>query len=694
MYKKRKTENSRPFNYITFKPTQRGIFSEQVFGPLKNWLCQCNKKSSLNSIICSICFVEYTDSRVRRYRTGYIDLNYPIINFLYSNSSPNYLLYFLKIFNMKLTLLDIYKITFLTYDIVHENLTYKMNTICGNEIIKLNLDQLNLSTESLYLRFDLYNKKKLSTFVIKEKLKILRICESFIQTKTQCTWILFENFPIAPPTFRPIILKNLQKHYKKNKTITLDPLNHLYTGILILNKYILSSIEEFYTLLLNNILARCYLQELINSLLYYSTNNLENTSEKKILLKIEQSFDIIDLTKLDTYIKLNSLSKKKFILHDTIEKNIQNMDIKCTFFNKLNTLYFKALGGIIQKKKNKKKKIVKNYYQLKQPIKCFFDIFIGKKGFLKQHLLGKRVNFSGRAVITPDPFLKLNQCGLPYDIVLSFLFFHLKLILGINSKKLKQYIRQKSIYLWIISNFKIKQFFVLLNRAPTLHRINVQSFLPKLVLDNLIHINPFICPSFNADFDGDQMSVYLPLLESSQFEIKKLMQPFSNIFSFKTGQPIIKTIQDSVLGCFYLTLFFSNKFNQFIYFNNFYNILLAWYLGKLTIHTRIFFKCTSLKLFMTIKHSYKNKLIIKTFKNIVIKNKTLQLLFLFNEKIWIKHVLRYKYLKNYYYIYNNLGFYSCIQKLNKKYQIKNIFLETTPGRLIFTLSIINLNKII
>src|SRR6184192_1803899 len=193
-----------------------------------------------------------------------------------------------------------------------------------------------------------------------------------------------------------------------------------------------------------------------------------------------------------------------------------------------------------------------------RPLKSLSDMLKGKQGRFRQNLLGKRVDYSGRSVIVVGPKLKLHQCGLPKEIALElyqpFIIRKLKELGHADTiKSAKKMLERKDEEVWDILEEVIKNHPVLLNRAPTLHRMGIQAFEPTLIEGNAIRIHPLVCKGFNANFDGDQMAVHLPLSIEAQVEAHVLMMSTNNIFSPANGQPIISPSQDIVMGCYYLT---------------------------------------------------------------------------------------------------------------------------------------------
>src|SRR6188508_1112501 len=232
-----------------------------------------------------------------------------------------------------------------------------------------------------------------------------------------------------------------------------------------------------------------------------------------------------------------------------------------------------------------------------RPLKSLTDMIKGKQGRFRENLLGKRVDYSARSVIVVGPELKLHQCGLPKKIALElyqpFIIRKLKEHgLADTIKSAKKMLERRDPEVWDILEEVIYQHPVMLNRAPTLHRMGIQAFEPVLVEGNAIKIHPLVCKGFNADFDGDQMAVHLPLSIEAQTEAHVLMLAPNNIFSPANGSPIISPSQDIVLGIYYMTVDRENDKGQYSMFNNVHEAILAYDLGKIRMHSRIFVRLT------------------------------------------------------------------------------------------------------
>jgi DNA-directed RNA polymerase subunit beta' len=228
-----------------------------------------------------------------------------------------------------------------------------------------------------------------------------------------------------------------------------------------------------------------------------------------------------------------------------------------------------------------------------RPLKSLSDIIEGKQGRFRQNLLGKRVDYSGRSVIVVGPQLQLNQCGLPREMALELFqpfVIHRLIHQGLvnNIKAAKKMIQRNDSVVWEVLEDVMQGHPVLLNRAPTLHRLGIQAFEPTLVEGRAIKLHPLVCPAFNADFDGDQMAVHIPLSLEAQAEARLLMLAPYNFLSPATGEPIIMPSQDMVLGCYYLTAENLSQQNKHIYyFSSLEDVLLACEQKKILLHSYV-----------------------------------------------------------------------------------------------------------
>jgi DNA-directed RNA polymerase subunit beta' len=529
-------------NYKTLRPQTNGLLCEKIFGPLKNWECACGKytKAKENEIlICEECNIEITESRVRRYRMGYITLISPTTHIWYLKGRPSYLSLFLKrrqstlekiiYFHnnldgktlpekaSKLLSLDDFLLSLADEFSVNKNATDN-----GSAIIKLALNQLVLNNELIKDRITLgllnnsyeFYKEHNKVYIPnpKEKreklIRRIRLIENFLATNSHPNWIVLDILPVLPAGLRPML------QLESGKLATSD-LNELYRRVIDRN------------------------------------------------LRLERLFKIV---------------APRMII-----------------FNEKRMLQ-EAVDALIDNGKRGRKAVGAN----NRPLKSLSELLEGKQGRFRQNLLGKRVDYSGRSVIMVDPLLKLHQCGLPYEMALELFepFIIHRLITGgvaYNVEFAKNLIQLGEIVVWDILKNILSDHPILLNRAPTLHRLGVQAFEAKLVIGRAIHLHPLVCNAFNADFDGDQMAVHIPLSLEAINETKKLLLSPNNFISSATGTPIITPSQDMVLGCYYLTLdnpSYKNSLNH--YFSNYKDLLIAYENKKILLHTPVWVRTSKI----------------------------------------------------------------------------------------------------
>jgi DNA-directed RNA polymerase subunit beta' len=622
-------------NFRTHKPEFRGLFCEMIFGPIKNWKCHCAKYHGLSidkiNRICETCNVEITESRVRRYRMGYIELSCPIVHYWYFKGVPNYLSILLKPFCLKMN--DIEQIIYFKEGakiIDRENALYcffsektdleklfvkklilnktnkytrnnsvesiKLNELVnqkrkGAEIIKSALEDIDLILEIETTRDSLEGKEYNSISERKMLIRRIRILENFLSTKTDPGWMVLTVLPVLPPSLRPLV------ELENGKLVAAD-INEIYRIILIRNQRLFDFLYNCGAPDFISVYARKLLQESIDSL--------------------------IDNARLPKN-KMISLNKK--------------------------------------------------------PLKSLTEILEGKQGRFRQSLLGKRVDYSGRSVIIVNPNLRLNQCGLPYEMA-SELFqpFLINELLktkiqppSYNTKLARLIIKKNKPFIWTLLERLTRKHCILLNRAPTLHRFGIQAFDPLIVLGQAIHLHPLVCTGFNADFDGDQMAVHLPLYQSSQIEAKSMMRPSYNVVSPSNGEVILKPTQDMVIGSYYLTLMlYKNESFLRQWFGNEVEALKAYYKKIISLHTPIL-----------VRYSLKDFLIKIDNSFIYIKSK-LSYTAKYEKLIIYK---KYQNKEKFYFFITNLGILTAEYFSKNNYEISDLFLETTIGRLIFSLNI-------
>nr|YP_009254431.1 RNA polymerase beta' subunit [Verdigellas peltata]CZF96684.1 RNA polymerase beta' subunit [Verdigellas peltata] len=581
-------------NYRTHQPEISGLFCERIFGPIRDWECRCGKYK-LNSqtskktyFVCESCGVEVTKSKIRRYRIGCIELAAPIVHIWYFKSRPSYISYLLgiKLEYIENTVYFVHLVSpsFFSFKFIDK----KLINSCSSAFLTLTNIFYDLETY-----FDYPHQDQIGPNAIYNLLKLLDINRLFSNLlnqfkKIEPTYFLYKNdykklcfqipiisFNITQKAIRDQKYKNLKKNLKYQKSLLIEKKQEL--------KYIIRNILKSK----NRLLKR--LRVIKNFLKTSAKPQWMILSVLPILppgLRAMVQFHAGHLATSD----LNDLYKKVINRNNRLKKFKHFLAPEIILQNETRLLQ-ESVDSLIDS--NKASKLVLS--SITRPLKSLSEILEGKQGRFRQNLLGKRVDYSGRSVIVVDPHLKLHQCGLPKQMAIElFQPFLLQYLLQkgfahtIKGAK-KKIQNQESIVFKILKQI-LKKHLILLNRAPTLHRLSIQAFEPILIQSRAIKLHPLVCSPFNADFDGDQMAVHVPLSREAQAEARLLMLATNNLLSPASGQPISIPSQDMVLGWYYLTtLNFSAQFFYPNYFSNLKHVLnfFSQNQDKISIHTII-----------------------------------------------------------------------------------------------------------
>ncbi len=470
-------------NYRTFKPERDGLFCSKIFGPIKDYECNCGKYKRMKhrGIICEKCGVEVIQSKVRRERMGHIRLASPVAHIWFLKCLPS------KIGNLlDLTLKDLERVLYFENFIIidpkdtplvkgsllndeqlykaKEDFSDRFEYGIGAEAIQKMLMALNLDELSVTLREEMVSTR--SEAKRKKLTKRLKVIDAFKESKNRPEWTIMNVIPVLPPDLRPLV-----------------PLDG--------GRFATSDLNDLYRRVINR-----------------------NNRLKRLL----------ELNAPDIIVR-----NEKRMLQEAVD-----------------VLFDNGRRGKVVTGANKR------------PFKSLSDMLKGKQGRFRQNLLGKRVDYSGRSVIVVGPDLRLHQCGLPKKMALELFkpFIYNKLDekgFATTIKSAKKMVERETPEVWDALDDVVKEYCILLNRAPTLHRLGIQAFEPILVEGKAIQLHPLVCTAFNADFDGDQMAVHVPLSIEAQVEARVLMMSTNNILSPADGTPIIVPSQDIVLGIYYMT---------------------------------------------------------------------------------------------------------------------------------------------
>lgn len=506
-------------NYRTLKPERDGLFCARIFGPVKDWECNCGKYKRMKhrGVTCEKCGVEVIQSRVRRERMGHIELVAPVCHIWYLKGIPSYMGLV-----MDMPVKDLERVIYFdSYIVIHQgNSPYPRKTLLSNleydryveahpndlefvadsgaeSILKI-LALMDLNLEIIKLEEDY---QKTSSVAARHKImRRIKALTNLNQAGLRPEWMILNVLPVLPPDLRPLV-----------------PLEG--------GRFASSDLNELYRRVLNRNIR---LQRLI---------------------EIEAPSVII--------------KNEKRMLQESVDALIDN-----------------GRRGQAVRGTNKR------------PLKSLSEMLRGKQGRFRQNLLGKRVDYSGRSVIVVDPELKMDHCGLPKIMALELFkpYIYAGLIqreLATNLRVAKTMVEEGAPEIWDVLEEVVKDRPVLLNRAPTLHRLGIQAFYPILVDGKAIKIHPLVCHAFNADFDGDQMAVHIPLSKKAQAETQKLILSTHNILSAANGHPVTVPSQDMVLGLHYMSKVRCNALGEGITFATIKEVISAFQFKKIDLHARI-----------------------------------------------------------------------------------------------------------
>ena len=470
-------------NYRTFKPERDGLFCAKIFGPVKDYECNCGKYKRMKhrGIVCEKCGVEVIQSKVRRERMGHITLATPVAHIWFLKSLPSRIATILDV-TLKLvekvlyceahmvidpgntTLAEGAILTEDEYQKALEDFGPAFRVGMGGEVIRDVLKKMDLDELSKKLRKEL--RKAKSEAATKRISKRLKLVEQLKDAGNRPEWMMMEVVPVIPPDLRPLV-----------------PLDG--------GRFATSDLNDLYRRVINR-------NNRLKRLLELSAPDIIIRNEKRMLQEaVDALFD-------------NGRRARPFVGPN------------------------------------------------RRPLRSLSDMLKGKQGRFRQNLLGKRVDYSGRSVIVVGPELRLHQCGIPKTMALElfkpFVFNKLEeRALATTIKSAKRLVEKETPEVWDALDEVIKEHPVMLNRAPTLHRLGIQAFEPVLIEGKAIQLHPLVCAAFNADFDGDQMAVHVPLSVEAQMEARVLLLSTNNILSPANGKPIIVPTQDMVLGLYYMT---------------------------------------------------------------------------------------------------------------------------------------------
>lgn len=569
-------------NYRTLKPEKDGLFDERIFGPTKDWECYCGKykKIRYKGVICDKCGVEVTRSVVRRERMGHIGLAVPVSHIWYLRGAPSRLALILDVQSKKLEQV----IYFSAYIITEVDTEARVRA----------LEQLasEYSQHSKTLKNE--SKQKISSAKAEDQTRLTKELADKLERLKMA-------YSTATSEINDLKLRRIISELEY-RDLSLKYGLVFKAGI---------GAEAVYDLI-----HRISLEEIIKGI---RTELKEALGQKRKRLQKRLRL-------------LEGLSKARLRPEWMLVKNLPvippdlrpmvQLDGGRFATSDLNDLYRRVINRnnrlkklmeigapeiITRNEKRMLQEAVDALFDLtaretststasKRKLKSLADLLRGKQGRFRQNLLGKRVDYSGRSVIVVGPTLNLDQCGIPKNIALEiFKPFVISVLMRNeivhNAKTASKMIEKQVPEVWDALDEVIDKYYMLLNRAPTLHRLGIQAFKPVLVEGNAIQLHPLVCPAFNADFDGDQMAVHLPLSRPAQEEARTIMLSTQNLLKPATGEPVIVPSQDIVLGCYYITLMAEQpSTRKLLSFQDVDEAMLAYANNKLQYHAPILIK--------------------------------------------------------------------------------------------------------
>ena len=555
-------------NYRTLKPEKDGLFCEKIFGPTRDWECYCGKykRVRFKGIICERCGVEVTRAKVRRERMGHIELAAPVTHIWYFKGVPSRLGYLLDLAPKdleKIIYFAAYVITAVDTEMRHNELSTLEAEMVSEKKAVENQRDIDLEARAQKLEADLKElEEEGAKSDVKRKVKDggereMRQIRDRAQRELDRLDEIWSTFTKLAPK-QLIIDENIYREL-------VDRYGEYFTGSMGAEA-IQKLIETF------DIDAEAEnLREIIRS--GKGQKKLRALKRLKVVAAFQQSGNSPMGMVLDAVPVIPPELRPMVQLDGGLFATSDLNDLYRRVINRNNRLKrLIDLGApeiIVNNEKRMLQEAVDSLFDNgrrgrpvtgpgNRPLKSLSDMLKGKQGRFRQNLLGKRVDYSGRSVIVVGPQLKLHQCGLPKQMALElFKPFVMKRLVDLdhaqNIKSAKRMVERQRSVVWDVLEEVITEHPVLLNRAPTLHRLGIQAFEPQLVEGKAIQIHPLVCTAFNADFDGDQMAVHVPLSAEAQAEARILMLSSNNILKPADGRPVTMPTQDMIIGLYHLT---------------------------------------------------------------------------------------------------------------------------------------------
>ena len=648
-------ERPETINYRTQKPEKDGLFCEKIFGPQKDWECNCGKYKRIRfkGKICERCGVEVTRNKVRRERMGHIELAAPVSHIWYFKGTPSRIgqvldispkrleevLYFTKYVVIDPGDTSLTKCQLLSekeYTDAKERYEDDFFARMGAEAVKELLSEYGADRYDHYImenatdfsRILGLNKMQIEDYLAKRYRYISEFPQEIYDKKrvvdekeeleyTQRERDFEQGQIIARKLYEEVIIPLNIKRIREG----LEPVRTKTGSYYIEELFDIAAEEDP-----DNELVALHAKENWVSNIDWVSNDLKEqligTQQGQKRLKLLKRLDVIEAFRIsgnapDWMIMdvipvippdirpmvlldggrfatsdLNDLYRRVINRNNRLNKMIELRAPEIIIRNEKRMLQ-EAVDALIDNGRHGKAVTGPS----NRPLKSLSDMLKGKQGRFRQNLLGKRVDYSGRSVIVVGPDLKLDQCGLPNEMAIELFkpFVMKELVargLSNNIKSARKMVERANENVWDVLEDVIKEHPVLLNRAPTLHRLGIQAFMPVLVEGRALKLHPLVCTAYNADFDGDQMAVHLPLSAEAQGEAKDLMLAAKNLLKPSDGRPVTVPTQDMVLGAYYLTLEKDGEKGEGKAFRDANEAIMAYHEGFISLHSKIKVKIT------------------------------------------------------------------------------------------------------
>ncbi len=596
-------------NYRTLKPERDGLFCEKIFGPTRDWECYCGKykRVRFKGIICERCGVEVTRSKVRRERMGHIELAAPVTHIWYFKGVPSRLGYLLDLAPKdleKVIYFAAYMITSVDEDARHrdlsslegkiglerERLEKRRDTSLEDRTKKLEEDLATLEAEGA--KAD--QRRKVRDGAEREMKQLRDRAQREIDRLDE-VWNTFKTLKVQDLTGDEMLYREMKTWFGKYFE------GHM--GATAIQKRLEDFDIEAEIASLRETIATGKGQKKVRALKRLKVvDAFRKTGNQPVGMVLDAvpviPPDLRPMVQLDggrfATSDLNDLYRRVINRNNRL-KRLLDLGAPEIIVNNEKRMLQEAVDSLFDNGRRGRPVTGPG----NRPLKSLSDMLKGKQGRFRQNLLGKRVDYSGRSVIVSGPQLKLHQCGLPKQMALElFKPFVMKRLVDLshaqNIKSAKRMVERARPVVWDVLEEVITEHPVLLNRAPTLHRLGIQAFEPQLIEGKAIQIHPLVCTAFNADFDGDQMAVHLPLSAEAQAEARILMLSTNNILKPSDGRPVTMPTQDMIIGLFYLTSDREDQVGEGRSFSSVAEAIMAFDRREITIQSKVKIRFTDI----------------------------------------------------------------------------------------------------